>query len=73
MTFKIQIPQKEYSTWSSYFEWYNGVGCEFTDWCGSRFPEIIYISDLEVSKPIGLYRIFKFKSEEHYHWFLLQQ
>ena len=75
MTFKIDIPQKEYANWTIYRNW-TTVYEPFIDWFVTNSPDIISVSDLEIEEhklALGLHRQFEFQSEEHYHWFLLQQ
>ena len=67
MTFKIDVPFKTYAIWNCW---------------GANPPNGVLISDATcvitpVNSPthgeVNWFRTFTFESEEHYHWFLLQQ
>ena len=74
MAYKITIPYKEYSTWQCFVDWasdFPRLGC-FQDHFNNTYLgitcEVIYNPSV-VRRDID----FTFESEQHYHWFLLQQ
>jgi hypothetical protein len=68
MSYTVEIAVKEFSQWPEYKE-YNAQMFERV--IMEKYPEILSV---KYSSPIttNFNRYFTFKSEEHYHWFLLK-
>ena len=69
MTFKIFLPVTTYEQWVTYRNWNGTNPWEFSD----LLLELHHDEVLKVSDYHKHGRTFIFKSEQHYHWFLLQQ
>ena len=75
MTYKIQISRDEYQNWAGYVNFDTESTSPLSPFIRRfmEYPEITNVSDLEIDTILGLHRTFEFISEQHYHWFLLQQ
>ena len=79
MTYAIDIPSAVYTKWQTVRTWQvaamvHGPRRGFEEWMPIYNPEILAVSHVNYSPDdIDAHRIFTFKSEAHYTWFLLQQ
>ena len=70
MMYKIKITLSDYCIWKAYHTWSNTRNISpFNEWVIVEYPELIEV-EWDIN---GNDRIFTFETEEHYHWFLLQQ
>jgi hypothetical protein len=68
MTFKIKIKNSAYHGWQSFNVWPRQAYVTYHSCLRVNYPEVISVSDISRG-----HRTFEFESEQHYHWFLLQQ
>lgn len=69
MTYEIAITRERYREWKSFSEWDNAA-MSYNEYLRKQYPDsVISCSIFSVDHD----RTFTFKSEQHYHWFLLQQ
>ena len=71
MTYKINAECEIYGEWKSFDEFWDAAesGDKFTDYLVEHYPDLII-----GASNVGMISFtLIFKSEQHYHWFLLQQ
>ena len=73
MTYTIELPRNIYHSWSTYRNWEDQYQCDcFSEWLLNEHSEILATKFVK-THGIKPYRTIEFKSDDHYHWFLLQQ
>ena len=69
MTYTIKIPHSDTHKWQSFKQW-NMQEQNYREFLISTYPEIV---DIRVTWNSPIWSEITFKSEQHYHWFLLKQ
>ena len=54
--------------WRMWIDWIESDVSEFNRYCMDHYPEVLAVHTVDFNT-----RQLVFESEEHYHWFLLQQ
>ena len=65
--YRVTLPYAVYGQWQVYSDYSSSNEIGFPLYVMERYPEVLGIGYIDGS------RTFDFESEDHYHWFLLQQ
>ena len=69
--YEVRVGLEVYGEWDSYRRWKVAYRV-FGVWMPEQYPEVLSVEWYDDSA-VNLDRIFRFESEEMYHWFLLRQ
>ena len=74
MSYNITVRSPDYAKWSSYKSFLKYSTINFPGWLKQEYPEVRLAEYVHFDRDDLVYSVdLVFESEEHYHWFLLQQ